>query len=826
MSSFKALTALAFLSLATTAFACDGVWVPNTAGNWSTGFSPCEPMTAGDTGTLGTPPSGPVAVNLDVSPTLTTLKFQNGNPYTISGSNTLTLQGVTSGDPSFINVIQGNHAIVSGVNLNNNTTLTVTPSAGASLDLFGAMTDGSMSFLNLAGSGAVNIINTSLSMPAGVNINGAMTINGCDFTQDNEVPLNTGFGLTVITGSDITLNSGSYTVLNSADLHNTSMTNCIGSFILCGGTLTVNGGVMSLANTGSLITDPGAPSTVGAVVVCTEININGGTLNVGSGNSEKEATSLVTFSSVTVNGGTLINNGFTTTESMSMPPAPCVIVNPQGTIAGTGLFASGNGSPALPTTVVNGGTAIPGIPDPIPGIMNILGTYQQTSTGTLLSNISNINSYGQISSTNATIAGALDLYGISGIKVKPGNAFKVLTTTNGVSGTFSSVKMLNTPYIPMVFYFPNYVEVVLNAGTYPALYQSVFASINHKNIRLEREMQNLHKRFAQNQAVPREVSRNETFSSKQGPILATVNVGSIQTERRQERLHREMETCNNSPWNVYFGPIGSVGEVHRKGFNAGFGEWSAGALAGFDYAFEEVGVGLLAEYERLHGSVHRNWGQFNIDQVNASLYSTYVPQSVPELAINGIIGGGYEGSHTRRNTGMTGKSVAQGNQNGWEFDGLFGLEYAVTSKQVQEFSDNFRFTPMVNLQYVYVHFPKYKEHGAGIFDLSVSHFNAQSLRSTLGAWFNYLWQWTDLSINLEADVGWQREYFDRGSSINFTGVSSSTLRTRGAGRNTCLAGLDLLFTLYKTYGIEASYDFEWNKMFHDHSFYLGFNIEF
>ena len=302
------------------------------------------------------------------------------------------------------------------------------------------------------------------------------------------------------------------------------------------------------------------------------------------------------------------------------------------------------------------------------------------------------------------------------------------------TGTFSSVKMLNTPYIPMVFYFPNFVEVILNAGTYPALYQSVFASINHKNIRLEREMQNLHKRFTQ-ETAPQQVAKNRMFSSRQGPTLAAINLGAqaapMQTERQQERLHREMEACNDSPWNVYFGPIGSVGEVHRKGFNAGFGEWSAGALAGFDYAFEEVGVGLLAEYERLHGSVHRNWGQFNIDQVNASLYSTYVPQSVPELAINGIIGGGYEGSHTRRNTGMTGKSVAQGSQNGWEFDGLFGLEYAVTSKQVQEFSDNFRFTPMVNLQYVYVHFPKYKEHGAGIFDLSVSHFNAQSLRSTL-----------------------------------------------------------------------------------------------
>jgi hypothetical protein len=67
MPSFKALTVLTLLSIATTSYACDGAWQTNTAGNWSTSFS-CMPIVPPDIATFGTPSVGPVAVNLDVNP--------------------------------------------------------------------------------------------------------------------------------------------------------------------------------------------------------------------------------------------------------------------------------------------------------------------------------------------------------------------------------------------------------------------------------------------------------------------------------------------------------------------------------------------------------------------------------------------------------------------------------------------------------------------------------------------------------------------------------------------------------------------------------------
>ena len=82
-------------------------------------------------------------------------------------------------------------------------------------------------------------------------------------------------------------------------------------------------------------------------------------------------------------------------------PTPLAIVGPQGTYSRNGhKFVKRSFFSNSPTTIINNGTAIPGTPDPVPGTMTILGNYQQSSSGTLLSNISNINSYGQISSTN------------------------------------------------------------------------------------------------------------------------------------------------------------------------------------------------------------------------------------------------------------------------------------------------------------------------------------------------------------------------------------------------------------------------------------------
>jgi uncharacterized protein with beta-barrel porin domain len=139
-------------------------------------------------------------------------------------------------------------------------------------------------------------------------------------------------------------------------------------------------------------------------------------------------------------------------------------------------------------------------------------------------------------------------------------------------------------------------------------------------------------------------------------------------------------------------------------------------------------------------------------------------------------------------------------------------------------------TPMFNLQYIYQGIGGYKEQGAGASDLHFHNQGFQSLRSTLGTWVQYTWAWETFAFTQLFDLAWQREYLDRHHTLHSTprkgpGHSGSTT-IFGAGRDTMLTGIDFMFTFFKKYGIEASYDFEWNSLYRNNVFYVGFDLRF
>jgi outer membrane autotransporter protein len=121
----------------------------------------------------------------------------------------------------------------------------------------------------------------------------------------------------------------------------------------------------------------------------------------------------------------------------------------------------------------------------------------------------------------------------------------------------------------------------------------------------------------------------------------------------------------------------------------------------------------------------------------------------------------------------------------------------------------------------------YREQGAGMFDFKYNSQNVRSLRSMLGTRINYSWNWTNVVFKPEINLGWQWEFFDKNRHIGVSGGGFGTnLLLPQPGRNVALAGIDFLVTLFDKYGIEASYDFEWNKLYVDHFFYVGCNFKF
>jgi len=301
-------------------------------------------------------------------------------------------------------------------------------------------------------------------------------------------------------------------------------------------------------------------------------------------------------------------------------------------------------------------------------------------------------------------------------------------------------------------------------------------------------------------------------------------------QTKQERLASEISSGNNiQPWNMYFGPLGNIGSIHDRHSQLGAHYRSAGALAGFDYRFSQVGLGLLVDYENVKAKLHQHGGEFWINQFHATGYTTYVPKSFPQFALNGIVGAGGAWYDIHRNILGLPLESTKANPRGAEVDALIGADYLFSHCQFASIPRGLEIVPMLNLQYIYQGVGSYKEHGAGDLDLKFHKQGFQSLRSTLGTWLQYIWSWKNFSFTPLIDIAWQREYLDRNHKVLATPIAGGpegSITVFGAGRDTLLAGLDLLFDFYNIYGIEASYDFEYNRLYCNNGFYLGFNVRF
>ena len=98
----------------------DGDW--SVPGNWSTGIVPSD---IGAAAKLGAAITQPRTIMLDVPVTLGSLRFDSASPYTIAGTNALTLDATVGS--AAVSVSDGSHAITAPVVLIDPTTIDVAP---------------------------------------------------------------------------------------------------------------------------------------------------------------------------------------------------------------------------------------------------------------------------------------------------------------------------------------------------------------------------------------------------------------------------------------------------------------------------------------------------------------------------------------------------------------------------------------------------------------------------------------------------------------------------------------------------------------------------
>jgi hypothetical protein len=542
----------------------------------------------------------------------------------------------------------------------------------------------------------------------------------------------------------------------------------------------------------------------------------------------------------------------------------------------------------------NGGTVVPGGDGTVggaTGTMTIQGTYTQNSSGKLLINFNNTVSSLLSVTGSANLGGTLQIGERAGTQIDPGQNYTVLQANGGVNGRFNRLEDLRVPYLnPHATYSSNAVQVSFSPTIFPGddqvfdengrelpsgkrggyvnLSRPVFSSVNETFTRLTRQMGNLRSHFAKPSNEKTSASSKQasvakrdlpshlvtyhddeplsTFIKEDQTLLSILDDENVLeeskksllaaagqegvTKEKRERLTESLGATQEMPWNFYVGPKAMAGDVKSEGQTQGYKLWSAGAFIGMDYAFSEVGIGLLAEYERMDARVGKKWGKFTIDSIHADAYATYAPSQLPELSFNGIVGGGYEWYDIHRNVNIANPLQFKGTPHGAEFDAFFGTEYAFRNSNFSFMPDSLQIIPEVAVQYMYLHVNDYSEKGHQLFEMRFDKQNVKSLRTNLGFRVNYTWKTTDIDFSPEAHFSWQREYLDKDRTFGVTPVEFPNfgfdVTVSKMGRNTALAGLDLLVTLYGRHGLEAGYDFEYNSQYHTHFMYMSYNVRF
>ncbi len=169
--------------------------------------------------------------------------------------------------------------------------------------------------------------------------------------------------------------------------------------------------------------------------------------------------------------------------------------------------------------------------------------------------------------------------------------------------------------------------------------------------------------------------------------------------------------------------------------------------------------------------------------------------------------------------GLNQELQAKGSTNEEIFIFSSGIEY------LGSIVPSFSITPYLHLQYAYDHINAYTETGAGIYDLTVQAQDIHSFLSSLGARFDYMKSWANCDLVFEIDSEWVHEYLNSSRTIlsrplSITGIPTP-ISTVGAPRNSGLVALDLLFTFYKKWQLEADGVVLFNDVLYDTSFFLS-----
>ncbi len=510
--------------------------------------------------------------------------------------------------------------------------------------------------------------------------------------------------------------------------------------------------------------------------------------------------------------------------------------------------------------LTNSGTVSPGNS---PGTLSVVGSYIQTASGAYTAEIASADSYDRISVTGApgtaTLAGTIAPTLLGGYQVRGNQVFPgVVTTTGGVTGTFSAI--LNQQISPTLFwqarYNPTSVDLwvqrnytnaglslntnqqavgtmlnsvagvtngdldnVLNAIDYlpnRASVQEAFKQISPEKagaltslgfVAANFQMRNLATRTTNLRFLQGEGAGSSGFTggglsfdySKSDGMMLAYNGASLSNLFSARKEFQAPE----SRWGVFMDGGAAFGNQNSTINQTGYNFTLGGLTLGADYRVRDnLLVGLATGYSNTNSGFYGSGGSVNTNTVPLNAYAAYFPGPLYAYGSLGYALNLYDLNRGINFSGLsrTASSSTTGNQ--LNLYGETGYDLKL---------NRFIVTPSATLTYSGIWVNGFTESGAGALNLKVGAQNANSVQTGLGGRLTVPLRLGSVKVVPQGYAFYQHEFANGSRGLNASlsqGSSTFNVQTDTVGRNYALVGASVAVGLKKNIYAQVNYNAE------------------